>query len=244
MIALITGGIGDFLAILNHVQELPRKILVATPRAGEIAELAYALKIECCVLEAKRVYHTRDEVVCAHGTCNDELNSCEDWSISTFFMAILQGQRVFKQDVLARIPAPRTIDGDYVVCQANSLNYQSGRNLLAAECDGILIDVPCRVVVLGMGKHEFSANDRVLDLSGKTSVREACAILRHAKACYGVDSWMTNSAAVAGLPTSCKSVNSQYYFARRIYQGPHFMRTSTAPHLLALRRPGCPIADR
>lgn len=220
MTKLITGGLGDFNTILNHCPELPKKILVAARGAGAIAEMAYLMGIECTVLEDMRVYFTKFEVQAVHGGDNHDLNKAEDWSISRTFPMIMDGPWKYERNAFEKLRLPKKVSGRYAVMNADSRNLIAGRKMSIEEQEWVFKHTDLPIVILGASPMQFPKNPRIMDLNGKTNLRESLAIIKHASVCYGIDSWITSAAIQWGYPVWIKSINPQYYQCIKCYQAP------------------------
>lgn len=211
---LVCGGLGDWIALTSFLP-LPKKILLATSRAAGIGEMCRHMGVAIEILEDHWTYYSQAQVEARHGPLD-----VDDWNVETVFPKILAGNYKFHGCPLFKRPLARVISQSYTVLCPASMNKAPGRDMTAAELNTALQITKGLLVVVNRGDFKCNPHSRVIDLCNKTSVMEALAIVMHADAYIGIDTWEATAFAQTGKPMLIKSVNPQYYENRTIYAAP------------------------
>lgn len=227
---LITGGIGDFLALECYFTPEYRKglerVYYATKQWKSIRDLFGALPnygdlSHLCLWEdwsQRSAFYSLEELAQRLGL-PQLLAKVQDWSIVPTFPQIDAGRlsyvgSSFLEHTVADISGialPRS----YVVVCPYSENKEDNRDFKANDWIAVLNQVRKAgsvAVVLNKGNDRVPRSKYLVDLSNKTTLLESIEILKGARGYYGID--------------SCLSV-----LAAKLFDGGSLLVKSTNPHL-------------
>ncbi len=213
---LFCSGIGDLIQMLSHCPVLPDSLLLATPRAAEIAEMCYMLGIKVETLEAFRTYYRKSDLEAQHGLIEEE-----DWSMYQSFPRIQKGEWKFERKLFANLSLPKRCDFKYCLVNPASMNKMGGRDLHTQELNYIMNWAKLPLVVVNKGDYKVPPHQRVLDLSNKTCMAETIALIRNASAYAGIDSFMAIAACQEGYPCLIKGTGENWWRFRDVYTAPN-----------------------
>jgi ADP-heptose:LPS heptosyltransferase len=235
---LITGGIGDFLALESHMSVFEKnsltRIYLATRANSIIKNLIEMIGIKAEVLEIFADYdnvtfYQKSEVSlylkkigCPYPS---DWSQVEDWSILVKFPEIQDGMHPFNgTSIFDAVPAVPVTNEYVVICPMTETDVD--RKLDQQDWKEITRHLENRnlegVVVAGKNV-ECPEHPLLTNISGKTSMLESIACLKGASGYFGIDSFMSILAAQRFDITTMrvKSINEHLYRHRDIYYAPH-----------------------
>lgn len=199
------GGLGDLIQTLCFITK-PNKICLATRAAGICAELCNLLDIDCRIIDSQRGYCAKSEAEPYHGRLD-----MQDISQAYLYPRFKHNEFVFQRSEIFDLHLPNLMNCEYTLVVPNSHGAASSRNLQYQDMDFIFKNTTGKIVVSGYGDYVVPENKRVLNLMGRTNIKESISLVVHAKYIFTVDTWQSCVAAQMPIPVYIKSRNPFYY---------------------------------
>lgn len=201
---LITGGIGDLIAVESRLTPAQRArleaVYYAAPAAEELRQIMAALpgyprlKAHTILPTGRRTHYTR---VTVERVCGRLPKGTEDWSIGRIFPKRLPF--VGSSLLVARVADPDRPPGPYVVVVPHSTWGQwPDRNFNPADWRACLDFLDARGVygvVLCRERLAIPDHPRLLDWQGETTILESAELVKGAQGYVGIDSALSVLAA-------------------------------------------------
>lgn len=230
---LITGGIGDFIALDSFLSPEQKQqvegVYLATKMAGPITDLltdcpTYPnLKNVTLVQDSfpagRTAFFSRADVIRANPHWRKELETCADLSVLVRFPACITFHgSSFTSYRLADIDCFALPKKYAAICPSspNDRAVMQGRDLDSADWRCLEEHVDMEAVVLNLEAGDFPYRN----LAGQTSLKEAVEITKGAAAYVGVDSCLSVLAAKCRMPLFIRSGNMHFYRWKHVYCAP------------------------
>jgi ADP-heptose:LPS heptosyltransferase len=247
---LVTGGIGDFIALESHMNNDLRKrikrIYLATRADQTIEQLARPIFNEADIVKifsdyTKMTFYQKTEVA-AHLKAikcpfPSDWRSVEDWSILVKFDEINRGKyRYHGTKIFDHINDCFDWDNYIVVCPMTNTERDTGRDFDQKDWQDTInrLEITNKTGIVIAGERvEVPNHHKLINLSGQTSLFESIGILKKATGYIGIDSFLSILAAQRFNPPNIlvKSINPHLYKYSNIYYAPHEDRSFIKPRL-------------
>jgi hypothetical protein len=261
---LLTGGIGDVVALESHMDDnyLRRvnKVYFATRVYPEIVPLYSALPeffgTQLTGFPDARptdgfAFYNKKQVTAAIGDMRpDGWREVLDWSIAARYPYIEWGRHVFSGSRLLKnrlCVVRKNLPDRYVLIQPSSTNKAANRDFDAGDWERLLLLLTSHeihgVIVNSLPAlmEDKPEHPLLVDLSGQTTLPESVEILKGASGFVGIDSWLSVLAAQK-FPIGQLQVKTNSAHAHRckaIYFAPH----KTFQFLVESVRPSFPSSS-
>ncbi len=234
---LITGGIGDFIALESHMSESYKekvaRIYLSTRASSCIKKLIDLIFYDVDIVEIiadykNTTFYNKNDVSSHMKQLKCPLPSdwerTEDWSISIKFPQIIDGLYPFcGSSLLEHVETFRFIESDYfIICPSTDTEIGTGRDFDENDwqytIDYLEKNNKMGVVIAGYPVL-CPDNKYIIDYSGKSQIFETIGILKGAIGYVGIDSFI--SVLISQLfhkdKIMIKSINKHFYRSLGIY---------------------------